>query len=68
MSTSSYADRPEYWVEDPFYDIPEPGTLQDYLQAREAVGEADGDEATYAAAADLAASGRAAFEARVPAV
>lgn len=68
VSTSSYADRSEYWVEDPFYDIPEPGTLRDYLQAREAVGEADGDEATYAAAADLAAAGRAAFEARVPAV
>ncbi|WP_022921557.1 hypothetical protein [Ornithinimicrobium pekingense] len=68
VSTSSYAGLPEYWVEDPFYDIPEPGTLQDYLRAREAVGEADGDEATYAAAADLAATGRTAFEARVPAV
>jgi hypothetical protein len=66
ISTSSSAFRSEYWLDDPFYDVERTAELGAYVEAREAVGEAEGETATQAAAVELVAAGRAAFDARVP--
>ncbi len=67
-SMSSLASSPDYWERSPFYDTEPTPALESYLQAREAVGQARGDEATYAAAAVLLEAGGEAFTERVPPV
>lgn len=66
-STSSFANDADYWTRDWFYDVEETPALESYVEARAAVGRAEGDEATYAAATDLLAAGRELFEERLPA-
>lgn len=68
ISVSYYADRPEYWEDNPFYDIPMTPALETYAEARETVGEAEDDPARAQAAVGLVEAGRAAFEEQLPAL
>lgn len=67
-SRSSLSRRADYWDTEAYYYSLEPEGdphLTAYFEAREAVGEAEGEEESYAAAIGLVAAGREAFEAHV---
>lgn len=69
ISTSSYAQRPEFWTDDPFYGDEVPGA-QTYLAARQDMADSleQGEQAVAEAAVGLVDAAREAIEGQVPAL